>query len=68
MRNFCAIGELATMVGWNKAGVISALEEKRKVKSEKYYQNKNKKIVAKKAVAGDKKVAKVSAELAKHGF
>jgi large subunit ribosomal protein L13Ae len=68
MRNYCVLGELAGHIGWNKAAIIDQLEEKRKVKSEKYFQNKSKKAVAKKAALGDKSVAKVSAELAKHGF
>merc|ERR1711935_528677 len=66
--NYCVLGDLSTMVGWNKAGVIESLEAKRKVKSERYFQNKQKKVVARKAALGDKKVAAVSAELAKHGF
>lgn len=37
MSNNCKLGDLATMVGWNKAGVIDTLEAKRKVKSEKYF-------------------------------
>jgi len=68
MRNFCVLGELATMVGWNKGTLVKSLEAKRKVKSEKFFQNKAKKAAAKKTATGDKKVAAVSAELAKHGF
>jgi large subunit ribosomal protein L13Ae len=68
MSNYCVLGDLSTMVGWNKAEVIDTLEAKRKVKSERYFQNKQKKVVARKAALGDKKVSKVNAELAKHGF
>merc|ERR1711935_919170 len=67
-RNFCVLGDLARGVGWNRAPIVASLEEKRKVKSEKYYAVKAKKIEAKKKALGDKSVAKVSAELAKHGF
>ena len=67
-RNYCTLSDLATQVGWNKADIISQVEAKRKVKSEKYFQNKSRKAVAKTAALGDKKVAAVSAELAKHGF
>jgi len=66
--NYCVLGDLASKVGWSKAAVIDTLEAKRKVKSEKYFQNKSKKATAKKAALGDKKVAAVSTELAKHGF
>jgi large subunit ribosomal protein L13Ae len=66
--NFCTLGDLSTMVGWSKAAIVETCEAKRKVKSEKYFQNKNKKIVARKSALGDKKVAAVQTELAKHGF
>merc|ERR1712157_623319 len=41
--NFCVLGELASHVGWSKADVVSTLEAKRKVKSEQFFQNKQKK-------------------------
>ena len=66
--NYCALKDLATMVGWNKQTIVESLEEKRKVKSERYFQNKSKKATARKAALGDKKVSAVQAELAKHGF
>jgi large subunit ribosomal protein L13Ae len=68
MRDFCGLGELATKVGWNRGTLIKSLEAKRKVKSDRFFQNKVKKADAKKKALGDKKVAAVSAELAKHGF
>jgi hypothetical protein len=34
-------------MGWNRRVVVETLEAKRKVKSEKYWQNKQKKITAK---------------------
>merc|ERR1711935_1029211 len=67
-RNFCKLGDLASMVGWNKAQVVEALEAKRLVKSERFFQNKSKKAAARQSALGDKKVASVQAELAKHGF
>merc|ERR1719216_528591 len=33
-RNFCTLGELATITGWTKEGVVADLETKRKAKSE----------------------------------
>lgn len=68
MRRYCSLGELASHVGWTKSAIVESLEVKRKVKSEKYFQNKSKKAAAKKTALGDAKVAAVSAELAKHGF
>merc|ERR1712153_162531 len=67
-RNSCVLGDLARGVGWNRAPIVASLEEKRKVKSERFYQIKQKKIAARAAGMADKSVAKVSAELAKHGF
>ena len=67
-RNTCQLGELAGMAGWTRSSVVETLEEKRKVKSEKYWQAKQKKVAAKAKALGDKKLQKVNAELAKHGF
>ena len=67
-RNFCVLGDLAQMAGWTKRELVASLEEKRKVKSEKYYAVKAKKIEAKKKALGDKSVGKVNAELSKFGF
>jgi large subunit ribosomal protein L13Ae len=67
-RNFCVLGDLSAAVGWTKQALVKTLEEKRKVKSQKYHDNKQKKVVARKAAMGDKRVAGVNAELAKHGF
>ena len=41
------LGERASHMGWNRRDVVEILEEKRKIKSEKYWQNKQKKIAAK---------------------
>jgi len=67
-RNFCELGELASHVGWTKKDLVASMEEKRKAKSDKYFQNKAKKASAKQAALGDKKVAALNTELAKHGF
>merc|ERR1740117_2473163 len=48
-RNFCVLGDLASGAGWNRAPIVKSLEEKRKVKSERYYQTKQKKVVARQA-------------------
>jgi large subunit ribosomal protein L13Ae len=39
-RNFCVLGDLATGVGWKRDEIVKTLEEKRKVKSQKFYDNK----------------------------
>jgi large subunit ribosomal protein L13Ae len=39
-RNTCELGELSNMVGWTKKDVVEKLEEKRKAKSQKYYETK----------------------------
>ena len=67
-RNFCVFGDLAQMAGWTRKELVATLEEKRKVKSEKFYKVKAKKVEAKKKALNDKSVGKVNAELAKFGF
>lgn len=67
-RNYCSLGELATLTGWTKADTIATLEEKRKVKSAAFYDAKAKKQAARAKAAGDKEVAKINAELAKFGY
>lgn len=37
-RNFCRLGELSEQVGWSKGGLISRLEEKRKIRSSKFFK------------------------------
>lgn len=63
-RNSCQLGELASMVGWRKSETVEALEAKRKAKSQRYFENKQKKVAARTAALGDKSVAAVNAELA----
>ena len=67
-RNFCTLGELATITGWTKEGVVADLETKRKAKSEAWYAAKQKKADARAKAAQDKTVAPFNAELAKLGF
>jgi len=67
-RNTCQLGELAGMAGWTRSSVVETLEEKRKVKSEKYWQAKQKKVAAKAKLANHASVKAVSAELQKFGF
>ena len=67
-RKFCVYGDLCQMAGWTKKELINTLEEKRKVKSQKYFDNKKKKEAAKAKTVNDKGVKTVSQELAKFGF
>ena len=67
-RKTCVLGDLATQVGWTKKDIVDTLEEKRKVKSQKFFEAKQKKVAAKAKAMGDKKVAKVNTELAQYGF
>ena len=67
-RNFCVYGDLAQMAGWTRKELVATLEEKRKVKSQKYFETKQKKVAAKKKAVDDKSVAKVNAELKTLGF
>lgn len=66
--DFCVLGDLASMVGWNRAPILASLEEKRMAKSERYFQNKQKKVVARRAALKEASSSAVSKELAKHGF
>lgn len=67
-RKFCVLGELAAEVGWTKSGLISNLEEKRKVKASKFWELKQKKLQAREKAKGSKDVQKFTEELAKYGF
>uniref|UniRef100_A0A7S3CSZ5 60S ribosomal protein L13a n=1 Tax=Strombidium rassoulzadegani TaxID=1082188 RepID=A0A7S3CSZ5_9SPIT len=67
-RNTCLLGDLASGVGWTKKDIVETLEQKRKVKSEKFFQAKQKKLAARAKALTDKKLVKVNQELAKHGF
>ena len=56
-RKYCRLGQLSSDFGWKSAGVVSRLEEKRKVKSEEYYKAKVAELKARQkaetAVQGD---------------
>lgn len=39
-RKFCVLGDLAKLVGWTRKDVVERLEEKRKVKAQKFYELK----------------------------
>eukprot|EP00929_Paragymnodinium_shiwhaense_P095090 TRINITY_DN56055_c0_g1_i1.p1 TRINITY_DN56055_c0_g1~~TRINITY_DN56055_c0_g1_i1.p1 ORF type:complete len:181 (+),score=44.09 TRINITY_DN56055_c0_g1_i1:45-587(+) len=46
-RPFCVLGDLATKAGWKHQDLIKRLEDKRKVRSDAYYQKKKAAIAAK---------------------
>merc|ERR1711971_409930 len=64
-RNNCVLGALAAQNGWKKADLISDLEEKRKLRSQKFWEAKQKKADARRKAIGSADKA-VAAELAKH--
>tara|TARA_B110000285_G_C15104454_1_gene607070 strand:+ start:1183 stop:1779 length:597 start_codon:yes stop_codon:yes gene_type:complete len=67
-RRFCVYGDLAQMAGWTRKELVATLEEKRKIKSQKFFDTKQKKVAAKKKAVDDKSVTKVNAELKALGF
>ena len=67
-RKFCTLGDLSALTGWTKASLVETLEAKRKVKSAKFHEMKNKKVVARTKALDDKSVAAFSTELKKIGF
>ena len=67
-RNFCQLGELAKMQGWTKQDLVAELEEKRKVKSQRFHDAKVKRQAARAAAIGDKSLNNVNTELKKYGF
>ena len=71
-RNTCVVGDLMSGLGWTKKDIVQKLEEKRKVKSQKYYDTKMKKAAAKATKfekdGGEKKLAQINNELKKYGF
>lgn len=67
-RKFCVLGELAQKIGWTKKDLVSRLEEKRKLKSQKFWELKQKKLDARQKAQGNKDVQKFNEELAKYGF
>ena len=67
-RKFCILGDLAQLAGWTKKDVVERLEEKRKVKSQKFYELKKKKADARTKAKGSKDLEKFTQELTKYGF
>lgn len=67
-RKFCVLGDLAKLVGWTRKDLVERLEEKRKVKANKFYEMKKKKVDARAKAEKSKEVAKFNEELAKYGF
>jgi len=45
-RNTCLLGDLSSHFGWEKKDIVRTLEVKRIAKSQKYFTNKQKKMVA----------------------
>jgi len=52
-RKTCLLGELSSHFGWEKKDIVAELEAKRKVKSQKYHDNKVKKQAARTKQMGD---------------
>ncbi len=67
-RKYCCLGELAEICGWTRKDLVERLEEKRKVKSGKFWDLKKKKLEARAKARGDKSLNEVNTELAKYGF
>ena len=67
-RKFCVLGELAQKIGWTRKDLVARLEEKRKLKSQKFWDLKQKKLQARKKAQGSKDLQKFNDELAKYGF
>merc|ERR1711959_584010 len=45
-RNTCLLGELSSHFGWGKKDLVATLEEKRKAKSQVFFEKKQKKLAA----------------------
>ena len=67
-RAFCRLGNLAEQTGWKMNALIGKLEAKRKVKSAKFHELKQRKQAARSKAAGDKTVADFNKQLAQYGF
>jgi len=65
-RKYCTVGRLSKEFGWNYGDIVTKLEEKRKVRSEAYYQRK--KALAKRLNATKREVSTNTEELAKFGY
>jgi len=67
-RKYTVLGDLAKVVGWTRKDVVDRLESKRKEKSQKFFELKQRKIQAREKAQGSQEVAKINTELAKYGF
>jgi large subunit ribosomal protein L13Ae len=69
-RKYTNLGKLAGMSGWKHEELIGQLEEKRKVKSKAFYEQKKAKaaLKAKAEVAAAGELAKVTAVLEGYGY
>ena len=67
-RPFCRLGDLAEKTGWKKNTLVTKLEAKRKVKSAKFWEGKQKKLQSRKKATGSADLKKFNDELAKYGF
>ena len=67
-RKYTVIGELAAEMGWKQQKVVNKLEDRRREKSEKYWQLKSRKLTAIQNAQKHKDVQGVKKELAKYGF
>jgi len=67
-RKYTVLGELCGQIGWCKEDLVKTLEEKRKEKSAKYHEMKQKKVDARSKANQSKEVQKINTELAKYGF
>jgi large subunit ribosomal protein L13Ae len=67
-RKHCLLGDLSSQVGWTKQSIVNELEEKRKVKSKKFYVKKVAKIDARKKAGNSASLKKINEELVKLGY
>ena len=67
-RKFTVLGDLAKLIGWTRKDVVDKLETKRKEKSQRYFDLKQKKNEARLKSKGSKEVAKFTEDLAKLGY
>ena len=67
-RKFCTVGDIAKLCGWKRQDVVAKLENRRKEKSQKYHDLKQKKVVARQKAEGSSEVQAIKVELAKYGF
>ena len=67
-RKYTVLGELAAEMGWKQSKVVEKLEDRRREKSQKYWELKQKKVQAKKNAENHKDLQGVKKELEKFGF